>query len=46
MINPDSKEWKEHMAAALMAQFVLIPQPIYPQDQSLPCLDDQEETES
>jgi hypothetical protein len=25
VINPDSKEWKEYMAAALMAQFIALP---------------------
>ena len=44
MINPESKEWREFMAAALMAQFVLIPQPIDP-DEPIPGSDDLNEGE-
>lgn len=44
MINPESKEWQDFMAAALMAQFVLIPTPI-DADEPIPGSDDLESEE-
>lgn len=41
MINPESKEWREFMAAALMAQFIALPMPIDP-DEPIPGSDDLE----
>lgn len=28
LINPDSSEWRDFMAAALMAQFIALPMPV------------------
>lgn len=44
-IDPDSRDWNEYLSAALMAQFVAIPQPMKPDNELIPGRDDLESEE-
>lgn len=40
--DPNTRDWNEYMREALMAQFVLIPQPMRPDSEMIPGRDDLE----
>ena len=41
-IDPDSRDWREYMDHALMAQFMAIPLPVQPDNERIPGRDDLE----
>lgn len=42
MIEPTDRSWKDYLSEALMAQFLLIPEPLRPDNELIPGRDDLE----